>query len=351
MSVRLSSIQHIIGTRHAKRFPAHLNLREEYLPYKALIAQVLLDKNPTIRTVINKTDEVGDQNAYRTFSYELLAGQHDLNVEVHEQNCAFRFDYSKVYWNSRLETEHRRMVEKFESGEAVCDVMAGVGPFSVPAGRKGCFVWANDLNPNSFGSLGDAVERNKVCTLAPTKNSKTYSQLQKVSRFVKPFNEDGRIFIRDSATKLLETDTQVDITPKESRAQRQNRSLKKVPRTIVTSPKTFNHFVLNLPASAITFLPVFIGLYAGHSELFTPHTSTRLPVIHVYCFSTKSDDNKEEEVKICKEISEQLGYKMKPGDQEKEGEVEIWDVRDVAPLKRMFCASFRLPKEVAFAEM
>ncbi|KAL2058431.1 hypothetical protein ABVK25_001159 [Lepraria finkii] len=229
MSVRLSSIQHIIGTRHAKRFPAHLNLREEYLPYKALIAQVLLDKNPTIRTVINKTDEVGDQNAYRTFSYELLAGQHDLNVEVHEQNCAFRFDYSKVYWNSRLETEHRRIVEKFESGEAVCDAMAGVGPFAVPAGRKGCFVWANDLNPNSFGSLGDAVERNKV------------------SRFVKPFNEDGRIFIRDSAMKLLETDTQVDITPKESRAQRQNRSLRRVPRTIVTSPKTFNHFVLNLP--------------------------------------------------------------------------------------------------------
>ena len=173
----------------------------------------------------------------------------------------------------------------------------------------------------------------------------------KVSRFVKPFNEDGRTFIRDSATKLLETDTQVDITPKESRAQRQNPSLRKVPRTIVTAPKTFNHYVLNLPASAITFLPAFIGLYVGHSDLFTPHTSTKLPMIHAYCFSTKSDDNKEEEIKICMEISEQIGYEMKPGDPEKQGEVEIWDVRDVAPLKRMFCASFRLPKEVAFREM
>ena len=71
-------------------------------------------------------------------------------------------------------------------------------------------------------------------------------------------------------------------------------------------------------------------------------------MIHVYCFSTKSDDNKEAEIKICKAISEQLRYEMKPGSIETEGEVQIWDVRDVAPLKRMFCASFRLPGEVAY---
>lgn len=141
---------------------AHLNLRDEFLPYKNLIATVLQDKNPTVRTVINKTDDVGQANAYRTFGYELLAGDPDLNVEIHEANCTFRFDYSKVYWNSRLSTEHRRLVEMFQPGEAVCDVMAGVGPFAVPAGKKNVFVWANDLNPDSFVSLDDAVRRNKV---------------------------------------------------------------------------------------------------------------------------------------------------------------------------------------------
>lgn len=143
---------------------AHLNLREQYLPYKKIIAEVIRDKNPTIRTVINKLDNVGDESEYRTFAYEVLAGPNDMNVEVREAECTFKFDYSKVYWNTRLSTEHGRLVELFQAGEVVCDVMAGIGPFAIPAGKKGVFVWANDLNPNSHSSLVDAIKRNKVCS-------------------------------------------------------------------------------------------------------------------------------------------------------------------------------------------
>ena len=112
--------------------------------------------------MINKIDEVGEESEYRTFKYEVLAGDDDLNVEAYEEGCVFRFDYSKVYWNSRLHTEHKRVVELFQPGEAVCDVMAGVGPFAVPAAKKKVFVWANDLNPDSYASLVDARNRNKV---------------------------------------------------------------------------------------------------------------------------------------------------------------------------------------------
>ena len=101
---------------------------------------------------------------------------------------------------------------------------------------------------------------------------------------------------------------------------------------------------MNLPATAITFLDAFIGIYHGHEKLFTPYTTVKLPMIHVHCFSTKSEDNVEEKGKICAEISQQLGALVKPEDED----VEIWDVRDVSPQKRMFCASFRLPAEVAF---
>lgn len=143
-------------------FKAHLNLREKYFPRKSLIASVLMDKNLSIRTVINKIDVVGSQSEFRTFEYELLAGDSDLNVEIRAEDCTFRFDYSQVYWNPRLNTEHRRMINLFQPSEAVCDVMAGIGPFAVPAGKKNVFVWANDLNPKSYACLQDAIERNKV---------------------------------------------------------------------------------------------------------------------------------------------------------------------------------------------
>jgi tRNA (guanine37-N1)-methyltransferase len=301
---------------------AHLNLRDHYLPYKSIIADVLMDKNAAITTVIRKIDEVGEENEYRTFRYELLAGPDDLNVSVKEQGCTFNFDYAKVYWNSRLNTEHERLVDQFNEGEAVCDVMAGIGPFAIPASKKRVFVWANDLNPESFAALESGIKFNKT------------------TPFVKPFNQDGRKFIREATASLYKDSYQVTLQQKQSRSQRPA----PVPETRFVQPKLFSHFVMNLPASATTFLPSFIGLY---SEAGIPANSP-LPKIHVYCFSTKSDDNAAEGQKICEEISNQLGFTFRPGSGQAEGEVAIFDVRDVAPKKRMFCASFRLPVDVAY---
>jgi tRNA (guanine37-N1)-methyltransferase len=131
------------------------------LPYKQVVAQVILDKNTHIRTVINKNDTIGESE-YRTFGYDVLAGPDDMNVETNHLNCVFAFDYSKVYWNSKLDSEHERIVALFKQGEVVCDVMAGIGPFAVPAGKKSVFVWANDKNPESYKYLQAAIKRNKV---------------------------------------------------------------------------------------------------------------------------------------------------------------------------------------------
>lgn len=166
----------------------------------------------------------------------------------------------------------------------------------------------------------------------------------KVAKFVRPFNEDGKTFIQTSTDSLLDNIFTADITPSHPRHKHPQIN----DRKIITAPKTFSHYVLNLPASAITFLRAFIGLYAGHEKLFTPHSDINLPMVHVYCFNTKSGDNKKEAKEICEAISWQIGYEVRPGKAENEAEVGIWDVRDVAPLKRMFCASFRLPKDVAF---
>ncbi|OIW35108.1 hypothetical protein CONLIGDRAFT_651296 [Coniochaeta ligniaria NRRL 30616] len=313
---------------------AHLNLRDRFAPYKKVIAEVIVDKNPLIRTVINKVDNVGTENAYRTFQYEVLAGEDDMGVQVMESGCVFSFNYAKVYWNSRLETEHSRLVRLFQPGEVVCDVMAGIGPFAVPAGKKGVFVWANDMNPESYKCLLTAIEKNKA------------------SQFVRPFNEDGRTFIRKAADDVLAASRRGEaatIAPK--RASRSKAAVPVAPEpTLVPLPPTISHFVMNLPASAITFLDCFRGLYAGHEDLFAAGAGggRKLPLVHVHCFALKSDDDVPL-LDIAERISKELGVSMRPGDAEREGEVAIHDVRDVAPAKRMFCATFRLPAEVAFA--
>lgn len=47
---------------------------------------------------------------------------------------------SQVYWNSRLEKEHERLVQGFKFTDTIVDVMAGIGPFALPAALKGCTV-------------------------------------------------------------------------------------------------------------------------------------------------------------------------------------------------------------------
>ena len=121
-----------------------------------------IDKNSTIKTVINKVETLDSDNEFRELESELIAGEPDYKVDVREQSCTFRFDFSKVFWNSKQGTEHERLVAKFKSGEAVCDVMAGVGPFAIPAARKHVFVWANDLNPFCYDGLRDSMKLNKV---------------------------------------------------------------------------------------------------------------------------------------------------------------------------------------------
>ncbi|KAJ5306446.1 hypothetical protein N7508_005461 [Penicillium antarcticum] len=321
----------------------HLNLRANYFPYKHLIAEILMDKNPTIETVINKTEDVGSHSQFRTFPFELLAGKNDLNVIQHEQDCEFRFDYSRVYWNSRLETEHRRLVEKFRPGEMVCDVMAGVGPFAVPAGRKKIFVWANDLNPHGYEVMQDAVQRNKVAD------------------FVTPFNEDGRDFVRASGTRLLEAGPVTVTIPHKVRRDKKRKieageEEQLPPPPKYTRPSFVDHYVMNLPADAIEFLDAFPGVYSGKDELFAPNTEQKLPMVHVYCFSGNSDNEVEDHIDICQRISERIGYKVTIDDRvggsgDQEVELAIHNVRLVSPKKQMFCASFRLPKEVAFRKV
>ncbi|KAK9473144.1 Met-10+ like-protein-domain-containing protein [Dipodascopsis tothii] len=299
---------------------AHMNLRDEYRPYGRLIGELVLDKNPKIRTVVNKTDSIDTK--FRTFAMEVLAGDDDTMVEHHESGCRFRFDFARVYWNSRLHTEHDRLIQTFRPGEAVCDVFAGVGPFAVPAGRRGIVVLANDLNGPSYAALCDNIKLNKV---AP---------------YVHAFNLDGRDFIRASVAALRALARDPITVP--VRAPKRLKPSQPPPAPVtVAVPSTPSRYVMNLPDTAIEFLDAFRGLLADDP-------GAALPRVHVYCFH-KSDPAApkptEPEVRVAlrDRVAAALGHEIDAA------ALDLHFVRQVAPTKGMWCVSFDLPAAVAHA--
>ncbi|KAM1356592.1 hypothetical protein ACFX13_031430 [Malus domestica] len=262
---------------------AHLNLRDEHLPYKKLIAKVILDKNkPKIQTVVNKIDAI--HNDYRTMQLEVLAGNRSLVTTVVENGLRFHVDLATVYWNSRLATERQRLVNSFTRKDVVCDVFTGVGPIAMSAARIVKRVYANDLNPNAI----EYLERNSV--------------INKLERKIKVFNMDGRRFIG----AMFASD----------------------------KAKSITQVVMNLPNDAAEYLDAFRGILVDRptEEEFT------LPMIHVYGFSKAQDPEFDFHQRIRIALSEAAV------------DVEMRRVRLVAPGKWMLCASFILPKSVAYAK-
>ena len=252
---------------------AHFNLKPEYEPYKQLIGQVLLDKIKNIETVVNKLSTIDTK--FRVFDMELLAGNPEYLTIQKESDCKFKFDFSKVYWNSRLQQEHKRLFSTFKNGEIVMDVMAGVGPFAIPAAKNGVFVFANDLNPSSFEYLTENIQMNKVKSNC------------------KSFNLDGRDFIRNSVS-IVKDDVVWEDFIKESTILSKTRRFAKEPMKIVEKPLDLlpQHYVMNLPDTAIEFLDAFQGLFTG-IEI----ADEKLPLIHVYCFS-KADDTIKDTIDV-----------------------------------------------------
>lgn len=275
----------------------HLNLRDEQLPYKHLIGCVLLHKlSPRIKTVVNKVSAIGGQ--FRVFPLEVLAGDSSTEVKLKENGCRFHLDMAKVYWNSRLETEHRRIVDRVVKSDVFVDAFAGIGPFVIPAAvRNKCArIYANDLNPASMHYLRMNMRNNHV----------------KPGRIITA-NECARDFLR----RLV--------------------AVEAVPVTKV---------VMNFPAGAPEFLDVFRGLYATYlKDDGTQLLSMPMPEIFCYCFIKDSNNMDEARNRVRSAL---FDGNTDPNTTMPDGLLEVRNVRDVAPRKIQVCVSFRIPESVAY---
>mmetsp|Transcript_56411 Transcript_56411/g.121943 ORF Transcript_56411/g.121943 Transcript_56411/m.121943 type:complete len:446 (-) Transcript_56411:15-1352(-) len=211
---------------------AHFNLQEQQWPHRHIIGRVCLDKNPLLRTAVAKVGEV--YGRFRTFEMEVISGSNETYVALKEHGLRLEFDYSSVYWNSRLSTERRRILSQVSPEDEVVDLFAGVGALALLCARQGCRVRANDLNPEA----AVAIRRNAALN-----------------------GLELEVSCAD-ATEVLQGVLQGRRAPMASR----------------------RHLVMNLPEGALELLgslwPLAIASDAAYGEL----------AMHVYCFARSVDD-------------------------------------------------------------
>lgn len=282
---------------------AHVNLREEYLAYRYLIGEVILEKTPRILTVVNKLDTIDTE--FRVFAMELLAGVPNYFTVVSESGCEFELDFRAVYWNSRLHTEHARLVNIFKPNQVIADVMAGIGPFAIPAAKRLCWVLANDLNPTCYEGL-----------LANSARNRTFR--------VESSCMDGRAFIDHAVQRTWDAGFPSRPTEEELHSVRSLRKAaraaqkgdgKSVTKTEAPPPpprRLIDHFVMNLPATALEFLDAFRGVYTRLEARVGPALASELdahatdkdveplPMVHVHCFTKELDAPGKDICDVCR---------------------------------------------------
>ena len=105
------------------------------------------------------------------------------------------------------------------------DLIAGVGPFAIPAAKNGCVVHANDLNPASHEALVANARRNKV-----------------VPRLI-AYNLDARQFVWDVVREHL--------------------------LAAPAGHRAVDHVVMNLPMDAVEFLGMRLPVCAPCTGTFS----------------------------------------------------------------------------------
>ncbi len=150
---RLSNRFHVVGDIAIVSVPPEIEI------YKMEIAKTIVSGHRNIRTVLNKVSKIdGDR---RVASFEMLAG--NKTVTLHREfGFVYRLDVRKVFFNSHLGYERRRVAQKVKSGERVLIPFAGVGPFAVPVAANCARVVAIESNSEACKWLVENASLNRV---------------------------------------------------------------------------------------------------------------------------------------------------------------------------------------------
>ena len=159
---KASTLEDLLGFVPHYEIIGDITLIEADDPDAARIGEALLKFHPHINTVLGATSPVVGE--YRVREFTLITGVDKTETIHKEYGCRYAVDLAKAYFTPRLSTERERILSWIKPDDAVVDMFAGVGPYSILIAKKASpkKVIAIDKNPAAVEFLRRNVALNSV---------------------------------------------------------------------------------------------------------------------------------------------------------------------------------------------
>ena len=127
-----------------------------------VVAKQVIAVHGSVKTVLAQRGPVA--GAFRVRNLTLLAGENKTTTRHRESGCTFTVDVQKCYFSPRLSHERLRIARLVKKGEAVVNMFAGVGCFSILIAKTApeSKVYSIDVNPSAVRFMVENVRINRV---------------------------------------------------------------------------------------------------------------------------------------------------------------------------------------------
>jgi len=141
---------------------AVIRVPETLQQQSAIIAEAVMQTHKRVRGVWRQVGPVSGDLRLREL--EWVAGERRSEAVYREHGCVFKVDFRRCYFSPRLSYERMRIARQVQPGEAIVNMFAGVGCYSIVIAKhsEASKIFSIDINPVAVQYMRENVELNKV---------------------------------------------------------------------------------------------------------------------------------------------------------------------------------------------
>jgi tRNA (guanine37-N1)-methyltransferase len=209
---RRKSIEDIVGFKPSYEVVGDIAVLTEAVPAEEEehVADALMSLHRNIKAVAKRISAV--EGVYRTRRLAVLAGENRTETTHTENECRFKLDLERVYFNPRLGGERNRVAAQAaaqcnENAEEIIDMFAGVGPFAVQIAKRApqSHVTAIDINPDAIRYLKENMGLNHVQNVDAVVGDvkEIYGEFRNTAdRIIMNLPKSAYLFLREAVSML-----------------------------------------------------------------------------------------------------------------------------------------------------